>query len=213
MGCSSSHFLDDDDDDLGPGAFHHHIVSLTSTTYGLLTFLDHPPAPPKQPDPPLLERFEPKCPPGGEAAAVVYTTTLRGIRKTFDDCNSVRSALEAAGVRVVERDTSMHLGFRDELRALMAGEDEARLPRVFVKGRYIGGAAEVMRLQEEGGLVKLVEGLPKGVCGWVCKGCGGARFLPCFGCSGSCKVVRDGKVVRCLLCNENGLVVCPLCCC
>lgn len=290
MGCVSSHLLEDDNDDYcthmgGPSSsLGHHIVSLTSTTYGLLT-LDslqrpHPITPPphdppevinswelmagldnsndsfrfspapishhpfnkkenrdeppnRPPGPPrpgsnilkpsnknsisihkhLLEEFEKRCPPGGENAVVIYTTTLRGIRKTFEDCNAVRSALEGAGVWVRERDVSMHLGFKEELRELLRGKEETTVPRVFVRGRYVGGAEEVLRIHEEGSLCSLVEGLPRARAGAVCDGCGGARFLPCFGCHGSCKKVKeDGKkVVRCPDCNENGLVLCPVC--
>ncbi|XP_058104975.1 uncharacterized protein At5g39865 [Magnolia sinica] len=161
-----------------------------------------------------LDGFEKRCPPGGENAVVIYTTTLRGIRKTFEDCNAVRVALEGVGVWVKERDVSMHSGYREELRELMEGKGGGvTVPRVFVKGRYIGGAEEVLKIHEEGGLAALVEGLPKVRVGAICDGCGGARFLPCFRCSGSCKVVKeDGrKVVRCPECNENGLVLCPIC--
>lgn len=178
-----------------------------------------------------MDMFERRCPPGGEQAVVLYTTTLRGIRKTFEDCNAVRAALEGLGVWVRERDVSMDMGFREELRNLMSGTNDggggALVPRLFVRGRYIGGAEEVLRIHEEGGLAKLVEGLPKARCGGgACDGCGGARFLPCFQCSGSRKVVatvaedeklggagRDRiEVVRCPDCNENGLVLCPICC-
>ncbi|RWR89574.1 Electron transporter [Cinnamomum micranthum f. kanehirae] len=291
MGCASSHLLEDDNDEYfshmgGPSSFSHHIVSLTSTTYGLLT-LDspQPPLPPeprcRPSDPPeiinswelmagldtdsfrfspasktpstkpffnnkenrepqslllvgppwpaskilkpsnsipttpkcSLESFEKRCPPGGENAVIIYTTTLRGIRKTFEHCNAVRAALEGAGVSVRERDVSMHLGFREELKELLKGKEEMTVPRVFVKGRYVGGAEEVLRIHEEGCLGLLVEGLPRVRAGAVCDGCGGGKFLPCFGCHGSCKKVKeDGKkVVRCPDCNENGLVLCPIC--
>ncbi|XP_020577889.1 uncharacterized protein At5g39865-like, partial [Phalaenopsis equestris] len=269
MGCVSSSFLEDDAGNITP-TFGHHIVSLTSTTYGLLSTLDPatphqtpPPSPPPPPPPPprsispapprrpepeiinswelmagldpltplkplkpttplnpgkenahrslhfpdptkktnvlrpsnttiqprcrSLESFERLCPPGGEQAVVLYTTTLGGIRKTFEDCNAVRAALESLGVWILERDVSMDLGFREELRGLMAGKVD--LPKVFVRGRYIGGAEQVLRIHEEGGLGVLVEGLPKVRHGGACDGCGGVRFLPCFRCSGSRKLV------------------------
>ncbi|EEE54194.1 hypothetical protein OsJ_01029 [Oryza sativa Japonica Group] len=50
-----------------------------------------------------------------------------------------------------------------------------------------------------------------------CEGCGGARFVPCWECGGSCKVVAAGAtaaaadVERCAKCNENGLMLCPIC--
>ena len=153
---------------------------------------------------------------------VIYTTTLRGIRKTFEDCNAVRSAIESYEVAICERDISMDRGFKEELRELMKGkEKESRNqttpPRVFIKGRYIGGAEEVMRMVDEGWFGDLLKGLPKKRAGEVCDGCGDVKFLPCFQCNGSCKmivVVKEGRrtvVMRCTECNENGLVHCPIC--
>ncbi|KAK4423207.1 hypothetical protein Salat_1903500 [Sesamum alatum] len=326
MGCTSSTLLNQDEDFSqigGSAAFSHHIVSLTSTTYGLLT-LDPPqlnriqPRSPTTPVPPpritlgslfpsplseprsvrsqpletisswelmsgldsyhipsfrfspspfatskpsnlaqdvarqgneenispnvgviqsssevrkssegssdrddFLDGFEMICPPNGENKVVVYTTTLRGVRKTFEDCNAVRLAIEGLGISFCERDISMDRGFRDELRELMKGKGSngSIPPRVFVKGRYIGGVDEMMRIVEEGYLGRLLQGLPKVRGGYVCEGCGGVRFLPCFICNGSCKVLVDVKedtedrsvAVRCSNCNENGLVLCPIC--
>ncbi|KAL3817859.1 hypothetical protein ACJIZ3_003764 [Penstemon smallii] len=275
MGCASSTLLNQDEEFSQIGGFSHHIVSLTSTTYGLLT-LD-PPSPPTIPpplgslslslslryqqpletinswdlmsgidssdhfpkltnSPPLVlnnenvfDRFEIICPPnGGENKVVMYSTTLRGVRKTFEDCNAVRSAIEAHGIFICERDISMDRGFRDELKEMMMGKgkDELMPPRLFVKGRYIGGVDEVMRIVEEGYIGELLQGLPKVKEGYVCEGCGGGRFLPCFTCNGSCKIVMEGNnknrnavpvpvpvpvVRRCSDCNENGLVLCPIC--
>ncbi|XP_077230735.1 uncharacterized protein At3g28850-like [Tasmannia lanceolata] len=159
----------------------------------------------------MLDSFEKKCPPGGENAVVLYTTTLRGIRKTFEDCNSVRSTIESYNIRVIERDISMDSGFREELRVLM-GQKEVRVPLVFVKGRLIGGTDLVLKLEEEGKLGKLFEGIPRAVA-W-CEGCGGLRFVMCMDCSGSCKILDEEqkKMVRCGECNENGLIQCPICC-
>eukprot|EP01018_Ginkgo_biloba_P010756 Gb_30869 [translate_table: standard] len=158
-----------------------------------------------------LEKFELKCPPGGEDALVLYTTSLRGIRKTFEDCNNVRSGLESFGICINERDVSMHLQFRNELEELMGRP--VTVPRLFIKGRYIGAAGEVLLLHEEGKLGELLEGIPIDIVGKVCDGCGGVRFVPCLECSGSCKIVNDeNNVVRCPDCNENGLIQCPICC-
>ncbi|XP_056174199.1 uncharacterized protein At5g39865 isoform X2 [Syzygium oleosum] len=140
---------------------------------------------------PALDRFEYLCPPSGEDRVVIYTTTLRGVRKTFEDCNAVRAAIEGLGLALCERDVSMDSGFKEELRELMKGRARGEVvpPRVFVRGRYLGGAEEVMRIVEEGGLGELLEGLPKRKAGVLCEGCGGVRFLPCFRCNGSCKLV------------------------
>ena len=72
---------------------------------------------------------------------VVYTTSLRGVRKTFEDCNRVH--------RVVfnERDVSLHKEFLREVKELV-GEAVA-LPQVFVKGRYVGGFGGVGGVEQE----------------------------------------------------------------
>jgi glutaredoxin len=153
---------------------------------------------------------EGKCPPGGAEAVVLYTTTLRGVRRTFEECNAVRAAIEAHDVKVIERDVSMDSGYREELRLLLGGR-EVRVPAVFVRGRHVGGAAEVAKLEEEGKLKALLEGLPRARV-W-CAGCAGVRFVMCRDCNGSRKVLdaeRKGTV-KCGECNENGLVRCPIC--
>uniref|UniRef100_A0A0D9ZKH7 Glutaredoxin domain-containing protein n=1 Tax=Oryza glumipatula TaxID=40148 RepID=A0A0D9ZKH7_9ORYZ len=154
---------------------------------------------------------EGKCPPGGADAVVLYTTTLRGIRRTFEECNAVRAAIEAHDVKVIERDVSMDSGYREELRLLLGGR-EVRVPAVFVRGRHVGGAAEVTKLEEEGKLKALLQGLPRARV-W-CAGCAGVRFVMCRDCNGSRKVRVDGErkeTVQCGECNENGLVRCPIC--
>ncbi|KAL1212997.1 hypothetical protein V5N11_026125 [Cardamine amara subsp. amara] len=180
-------------------------------------------------DPKLTEESEKLCD-GGENRVVIYTTSLRGVRRTFEACNAVRAAIESFGVVICERDVSMDRGFREELSNLMAGEGNGESPapatvvlppRVFVKGKYIGGAEEVMSLVEEGLLGDLLKDIPRKKNrggyggGGGCDGCGGLAFLPCADCNGSCKVVEgwgsDVVVVKCLECNENGLVRCPIC--
>lgn len=291
MGCVSSNLLNQEDElsQLGSSALSQHIVSLTSTTYGLLNVdppATTPPTPPQRftlgsifPGEPVreevinswelmyglvesdsnslrkvkgeskensnansaviksvLERFERICPPEGENKVVIYTTTLRGIRQTYEACKAVKSVMENFGVAVSERDVSMDRGFKEELRELMMmmrrrrsrnnnkEEEEAEsrvqpipLPRVFVKGRYVGGAEEVSRIVEEGWFGELIEGVPIRKLKGACHGCADVRFFPCFRCNGSCKLAINtqlqGKTaaLRCPDCNENGLVLCPLC--
>ncbi|KAJ6933773.1 hypothetical protein NC651_008998 [Populus alba x Populus x berolinensis] len=134
-----------------------------------------------------LSGFEEKCPPGGADSVVLYTTSLRGIRRTFDDCTRVKTLFELQHVVFDERDVSLHGEFLNE---------------VFIKGRYIGGVDEVVELNESGQLGRMlvwarvgrVEGRQ------ACEGCGDARF-----------VLIDGAKERCGKCNENGLVRCPTC--
>jgi len=170
-------------------------------------------APPKPPAPPP--------PPDSARKVVLYLTSLRGIRKTYEDCWSTRSILRGCGVRVDERDLSMHAGFKDELHAALGGP-AGRLPQVFADGRHLGGAEEIRRMHEAGELSRVLEACEmapppsaggKGIALDACSGCGGVRFVPCEECSGSCKLFLEevGTFRRCPDCNENGLVRCPLC--
>lgn len=183
----------------------------------------------------LARKASPPAPaPDSAGRVVVYLTSLRGVRQTYEDCWSTSALLRGYGVRADERDLSMHAGFKDELRAALALGDGGRLPplpQVFVDGRRLGGAEEVRRLHEAGEL-----GAALGVCDAApctaaakggagaqdaCAACGGVRFVPCDGCSGSCKVFvededdacasRGGAFRRCPKCNENGLVKCVVC--
>ncbi|KAJ4911091.1 Glutaredoxin family protein [Raphanus sativus] len=151
--------------------------------------------------------------PGAESSIVVYFTSLRVVRPTFEDCRAVTAILRAFPVRVDERDLSMDASFAAELERIFAGEKDlpTKLPRVFIGGRYVGGAEEVKRLHEIGELKKLVQEFPRVEPG-VCEMCGGYRFVPCNGCHGSHKVYREKLGFRtCSSCNENGLVRCSSC--
>ncbi|XVF82713.1 hypothetical protein PTKIN_Ptkin16aG0071100 [Pterospermum kingtungense] len=155
--------------------------------------------------------YEEKCPPGGDGSVILYTTTLKGIRKTFEDCNSVRFLLESFQVIFYERDISMHTEYKEELWKILDGK--VMPPRLFVKGRYIGGAEEVLALHEQGKLKVLFQGIPVDRSNAPCEGCGGVRFVVCFKCNGSHRIIGDdGLSSKCQNCNENGLIICPLCC-
>lgn len=156
--------------------------------------------------------------PGADKRVVVYMTSLRVVRSTFEACRTVRSILQGFRVPVDERDLSMDASFFDEIRKIMAQIGEGRsddkrvdLPKVFIGGRYIGGADEVVELHEIGELKKFVKGLPAVTPG-VCKFCGGFRFILCLECNGSHKChTEDGGFRTCTVCNENGLIRCPSC--
>ncbi|CAI9091417.1 OLC1v1026448C1 [Oldenlandia corymbosa var. corymbosa] len=162
---------------------------------------------------PLLE-FEEKCPPGGSDSVILYTTGLRGIRKTFEDCYSIRSLLKNLRISFFERDISMHSGFKEELWATLGGK--LLPPRLFIKGRYIGGADEVLTLHEQGKFKPLLEGIPLDSSDFQCEACDGIRFIVCFNCNGSRKIIPhdgngNGESDECPHCNENGILICPMC--
>uniref|UniRef100_A0A0E0LPB9 Glutaredoxin domain-containing protein n=1 Tax=Oryza punctata TaxID=4537 RepID=A0A0E0LPB9_ORYPU len=148
-------------------------------------------------------------------AVVLYTTSLRGVRRTFADCSSVRAILRGFRVAVDERDVSMDAAFRRELRSLLDARGRAfSLPQLLIGGRLVGGADEVKQLHESGQLRRLLEGAAGQDPAYVCDGCGGVRFVPCTACGGGRKVFieEEDRVQRCGDCNENGLVRCPNCC-
>ncbi|KAH7675301.1 glutaredoxin domain-containing cysteine-rich protein 1 [Dioscorea alata] len=158
-----------------------------------------------------LMEFEERCPPGWMGSVILYTTSLRGIRKTFEECSSLKFLLRSLKVMFYERDVSMHMEFREELWRVLGGR--AIPPRLFIKGRYIGGADEVLGLHEQGKLRTLLKGLPVDCSnGGVCEECGGMMFWVCSSCHGSRKKVIGDEVLQCFQCNENGLVLCSLCC-
>ncbi|KAK9274600.1 hypothetical protein L1049_021849 [Liquidambar formosana] len=158
-----------------------------------------------------LSDYPEKCPPGGADSVVLYTTSLHGVRRTYEDCNRARSIMEFHRVVFDERDVSLHGEFLKELKELLG--EGAAVPRLFVKGRYIGGVEEVVDLNESGRLGRMMNyaRVERGVGRQACEGCGGARFVPCLECGGSCKVLVGDKKERCSKCNENGLVHCPAC--
>ncbi|KAK1428648.1 hypothetical protein QVD17_17487 [Tagetes erecta] len=168
---------------------------------------------------PKLKQFEKRITiPGSEKRVVVYMTSLRAVRPTFEACRTVRSILQGFRVPVDERDLLMDSSFFDEIRKIMAqigegtiNDRRVSLPRVFIGGRYIGGADEIVELHEIGELKKFVSGLPAVKAG-VCEICGGFRFCLCDECNGSHKCpLDDGGFRVCSVCNENGLVRCPSC--
>ncbi|KAL6523272.1 hypothetical protein OROGR_016875 [Orobanche gracilis] len=150
---------------------------------------------------------------GAEDRVVLYYTSLRGIRKTYEDCCAVRVILRGFRVFVDERDISMDKSYRTELQEALK-ETAISLPQVFIKGKYIGGADEIKQLNDFGELAKLLGDFPVKNLGFVCEICGDARFVPCSNCNGSRKIYEEyeGKLMRCPDCNENGLIRCSGCC-
>ncbi|CAF1849819.1 hypothetical protein Bca4012_031415 [Brassica carinata] len=150
-----------------------------------------------------------------EDKIVLYFTTLRGIRKTYENCCCVRTILRGFQVTVDERDISMDSKYRKELQSMVGdAEKPVCLPQVFIGDTHIGGVEEIMKLNDSGELVEMLKGFPACECLGTCKSCGDARFVPCSNCDGSTKVFEeeDEMFKRCSKCNENGLVRCLECC-
>ncbi|CAL5190174.1 unnamed protein product [Lathyrus oleraceus] len=153
---------------------------------------------------------KPESSPCLDQRIVVYYTSLRVVRRTFEDCRAVRSILRCFPAAIDERDVSIDDRFRDELHEIL-GRKNVTLPRVFIGGVYIGGVEEVKRMLDNGKLNRLIERLPKSnQIGCDC--CGGFRFIMCDECNGSHKVFTEKSGFRsCSSCNSNGLIRCPAC--
>ncbi|XP_062093154.1 uncharacterized protein At5g39865-like [Humulus lupulus] len=149
--------------------------------------------------------------PGTEDRIVVYLTSLRGVRRTYDDCYAVRMIFGGFRLWVDERDVSMDSAYRKELQTVL--KRKPNLPQVFIRGNYIGGADVIKQLFESGELAETLKGFRVREAGFVCESCADVRFVPCWNCSGSRKVFDEdqGLLSRCLECNENGLIRCPHC--
>ncbi|KAK6227762.1 hypothetical protein QUC31_006791 [Theobroma cacao] len=150
-------------------------------------------------------------PPDADQRVVVYLTSLRVVRKTFEDCRVVRSILGGLRVPIDERDLSLDSNFLDELQGIF-GRKNVTLPSVFVGGKYVGGAEEIKQLHECGELKKLIGGIPLVVGSSACDLCEGLRFVLCCQCNGSRKIYSEKSGFRsCTACNVNGLIRCPSC--
>ncbi|TKY56510.1 electron carrier [Spatholobus suberectus] len=115
--------------------------------------------------------------PGAEQRVVVYYSSLRVVRPTFEACKSVLSILRGFRVQIDERDVSIDSGFITELNRIMGRTGLGLgLPHIFIGGRYVGGAEEVRQLNEVGELKKLLEDLPA-VDPSECHVCAGNRFV------------------------------------
>uniref|UniRef100_A0A2P2IMX3 Uncharacterized protein At5g39865 n=1 Tax=Rhizophora mucronata TaxID=61149 RepID=A0A2P2IMX3_RHIMU len=150
---------------------------------------------------------------GTEDRIVIYFTSLRGVRRTYEDCYAVRMIFRGFRVWVDERDVSMDSAYKKELQSVLGGKNVS-LPQVFIRGNYVGGADVIKQMFETGELARLLDSIPRREPGFVCDACGDVRFVPCGNCNGSRKVFDEDEDVlkRCLECNENGLIRCPDCC-
>ncbi|WJX65595.1 hypothetical protein P8452_50236 [Trifolium repens] len=165
---------------------------------------------------------------GKKEKVVLYFTSLRMVRKTYEDCCNVRMILKGLGIRVDERDVSMHLGYKEELKELLGEGNYGKggLPKVFIGRKFIGGVEEIQKLHDDKKLENLLD-----CCERIddidggCEACGDIKFVPCETCYGSCKIYYEGDYdekddcevgecgfQRCPNCNENGLIRCSMCC-
>ncbi|KAB5543983.1 hypothetical protein DKX38_012095 [Salix brachista] len=97
-------------------------------------------------------------------------------RKKSHHKRLVESKTVMIQVLFFERDVSMHVEFKEELWRILDGK--VNPPRLFIKGRYIGGSEEVLGLHEQGWFRVLFEGIRiDRFIGSPCEGCAGVRKL------------------------------------
>ncbi|XP_075545054.1 glutaredoxin domain-containing cysteine-rich protein CG31559-like [Dermacentor variabilis] len=152
-----------------------------------------------------------------EGRVVLYTTSMGVIRQTWEQCRRVRNTLQTLLVRFEERDVFMNRTHQKELMD-RTGLRHVVVPQLFVEGHHLGGAETVERLNETGQLRQMLKPYKKSSVGGTCTMCGGYQYLPCPVCGGSKKSAQhrhrfSSSVIflRCLNCDEGGLVRCQLC--
>ncbi|PIA33892.1 hypothetical protein AQUCO_03900031v1 [Aquilegia coerulea] len=107
----------------------------------------------------MLNQFEKMCPPGGENAVIVYTTNM-GDKKKIKDSGRIIFIFHLNQIKFIVRDISADVGYKYELKRVF-GKKDIIVPVVFVKGRLIGGAAVVDKMEDEDKLEILFHGIPK----------------------------------------------------
>ncbi|XP_060681054.1 glutaredoxin domain-containing cysteine-rich protein 1 [Hemiscyllium ocellatum] len=149
---------------------------------------------------------------------VIYTTSLRVVRTTFDRCEIVRKIFQNHRVKLEEKNIALNSDYGKELeeRCKRANESPS-LPVVFIDGHYLGGAEKILSMNESGELQDLLTKIEKVQHPHACSACGGFAFVPCSVCHGSkMSVFRNCftdsfKSLKCTSCNENGLQHCTFC--
>ncbi|NXG26849.1 GRCR1 protein, partial [Dromaius novaehollandiae] len=149
---------------------------------------------------------------------VIYTTSLRVVRTTFERCELVRKIFQNHRVKFEEKNIALNSDYGKELDERCKRVCEVpSLPVVFIDGHYLGGAEKILLMNESGELQDLLTKIERVQHPHECLSCGGFGFLPCSVCHGSkMSVFRNCftdsfKALKCTACNENGLQRCRSC--
>ncbi|NXA30956.1 GRCR1 protein, partial [Eudromia elegans] len=149
---------------------------------------------------------------------VIYTTSLRVVRTTFERCELVRKIFQNHRVKFEEKNIALNSDYGKELEERCKRVCEVpSLPVVFIDGHYLGDAEKILLMNESGELQDLLTKIERVQHPHECPSCGGFGFLPCSVCHGSkMSVFRNCftdsfKALKCTACNENGLQRCRSC--
>ncbi|XP_030048485.1 glutaredoxin domain-containing cysteine-rich protein 1 isoform X1 [Microcaecilia unicolor] len=117
---------------------------------------------------------------------VIYTTSLRVVRNTFERCEIVRKIFQNHRVKFEEKNIALNIDYGKELddRCRMVSEVPS-LPVVFIDGHYLGGAEKILSMNESGELQDLLTKIERVQHPHACTACGGYGFRPCSVCHGS----------------------------
>uniref|UniRef100_A0A915K4X1 Glutaredoxin domain-containing protein n=1 Tax=Romanomermis culicivorax TaxID=13658 RepID=A0A915K4X1_ROMCU len=131
-----------------------------------------------------------------DGKVVVYMTSLRVIRPTWESCRSTISILENHSINFERRDVNLYPGFWDELKNRLDlgndGDDDntafLELPQIFVDGVHFADAKRLCELTELGQIKNILApymhlNKSKSLCGE----CYGFQFVPCRFCHGGKK--------------------------
>ncbi|KAL5012302.1 hypothetical protein ScPMuIL_010853, partial [Solemya velum] len=147
---------------------------------------------------------------------IIYTTSMSVIRQTSDRCRVVKKILQNHMIRYEEKDLFMNKEHQKELVERL-NTNRVILPQVFIDGIHLGGAEDLVQLNEVGDLKELLEDFERIDVKSSCSKCGGYRFIPCVFCHGSKKSSHRNNftenfcALRCMQCDENGLLRCDMC--
>ncbi|XP_035626431.1 glutaredoxin domain-containing cysteine-rich protein 1-like isoform X2 [Oncorhynchus keta] len=149
---------------------------------------------------------------------VIYTTSFRVVRTTFERCELVRKIFSNHRVKFLEKNIALDCEYGKDLeeRCKRVGEPPS-LPVVFIDGHYLGGAEKILDMNESGELQDRLAKIERVQHPHTCQTCGGFAFVPCPMCHGSkLSVFRNCftesfKALKCTWCNENGLQPCSSC--
>ncbi|XP_053556245.1 glutaredoxin domain-containing cysteine-rich protein 1 [Bombina bombina] len=150
---------------------------------------------------------------------VIYTTSLRVVRTTFERCEMVRKIFQNHRVKFEEKNIALNSDYGKELDERCRRVSEIpSLPVVFIDGHYLGGLNRIITVNERiGELQDLLIKIERVQHPHACPSCGGFGFVPCLVCHGSkMSVFRNCftdsfKALKCTACNENGLQRCKSC--
>ncbi|CAI9734427.1 glutaredoxin domain-containing cysteine-rich protein CG31559-like [Octopus vulgaris] len=147
---------------------------------------------------------------------IVYMTSMRVVRQTYDRCQIVQKILQTHLVKYEERDLFMSRENQRELRERL-GKSDVTIPQVFADGLNLGTAETLEVLNESGELREILKSFEKITVQTECSKCGGYNYVPCSVCHGSKRSIHRNNFteefaeLRCVYCDENGLLKCDHC--